>query len=231
MSVSRKSSKSNGRSWLSDMVANTPTLSKKRSANGVIEFWNKNGSGSIRSTSHSTPLYPIITGSFNENQLTSSSPSYPIITSTLRERSVSLQQKPFKTSNSSLMKASTLNPRKKLSARKLYNEESLNTSEKTEPRGGKKLSTSNLVQHGQQAVQHPTVTSRLYDSVALDIPSMSQGYKLNKTTHVGHYKKNEQKKQFLDSGCKTLDRNHFSRVRVSRFNMIFFFTYVISIYR
>ena len=220
MSVSRKSSKSNGRSWLSDMVANTPTLSKKRSANGVDQLFYKNGSGSIRSISHSTPLYPIITGSFTENQFTPSSPSYPIITST-RQRSASLQQKPFQPSNSSLMKASTLKPRKKISARKLYDEESLTISEKSEPRSGKKYSTSTLAPSSQQAVQHPTVTSTLYDSVALDVPSMSQGYKLNKTAHVGHYRKNEQKKKFLDSGCKTLDRNHFSRVRVRLFNLIF----------
>ena len=230
MSVSRKSSKSNGRrSWLSDIVANTPTMSKKRSTNGMDHLNYKNGTGSIRSTSTtSTPIYPIITGSFTDNQSTLPiSPAYPIITSTLRSsRSTSLQQKPFQSSNyPSPIKASTLRPRKKSSGRQDYNEDSFIISEDyytSGVRDGKKHSTTpTLIQeHGQETsvLQHPTtVTSTLYDSVALDIPSMSKGYKSNKTNHqhVGHFKKNEQKKTFLDSGCKTLDRNHFSRIRVS----------------
>ena len=230
MSVSRKSSRSNGRrSWLSDIVAHTPTMSKKRSSNGMDQLFYKNGTGSIRSTStNSTPLYPIITGSFTDNQLTlPPSPAYPIITSTLRStRSTSLQQKPFQSPNySSPIKASTLRPRKKSSVRQVYNVDSLIISEDyytSGARDGKKHSTTpTLIQeHGQETsvLQHPTTnTSTLYDSVALDFPTVSKGYKSNKTNHqhhVGHYKKNEQKKTFLESGCKTLDRNHFSRIRV-----------------
>lgn len=123
MSISRKSSKSHGRSWLSDIVANTPTLSKKRSTNGAEQSIYKNGSGSIRSTSQLTHLYPIITGSFAESHINPSNPAYPIITSA-RQRSISLQQKPYQTSNSSLMKTSTLKTRKELKGKKFYDEDS-----------------------------------------------------------------------------------------------------------
>ena len=211
MSISRKFSKYNGRSWLSDIVANTPTLSKKRSTNGAVQSPYKNGSGSIRSVSHSSPLYPIITGSAADNQV-NLSPSYPIITST-RQRSTSLQQKAYHTSNSSLMKTSTLKSRKELPVKlKLYDVESPVMS--GNPERNKKHSAPPLLQHGQHGVEDPTATHTLYDSVALDMPTMSQGYKINKPPRVGHYKKKEQKKTFIDSGCKTLDRNHFSRIRV-----------------
>ena len=221
MSVSRKSSKSHGRSWLSDIVANTPTLSKKRSTNVAEQSLYKNGSGSIRSTSQSTPLYPIITGSFAESHINPPSPAYPIITST-RQRSISLQQKPYQISSSSLMKASTLKSRKELKGKKFYDEGSFIIAEVSE-NNGKKHSTPTLIPNGQQAIQHTTATGTLYDSVALDIPSMPKGHKSNKTLHVGHYRKNEQKKTFLDSGCKTLDRNHFSRIRVRQYSFIFLY--------
>ena len=238
MSISRKYSKSSGRSWLADMVANTPTLSKKRSTagggNGLDQLFYKNGSGSIRSTSNSMLLYPIITGSFaSESPITTPNTPYPIITSS-RQRSISLQQKPFNQNLSGggpfHMKAATLKSRKKLSARKLYDHESLKISENSEKYDGKKYSaTPNSIPQGQQQAsveQQSTNTSTLYDSVALDVPSISQGYKSNKpTAHIGHYRKNEQKKTFIESGCKTLDRNHFSRIRVRLF---FFIKWVFS---
>ena len=121
------------------------------------------------------------------------------------------------------MKTSTLKARKvrssPLPVMKLYDEESPVISTNSER--NKKHSAPPLLQHGQQAVQDPTATRTLYDSVALDKPTMSQRYKMNKTPHVGHYKKNEQKKTFLDGGCKTLDRNHFSRIRVRIFNLLY----------
>ena len=128
------------------------------------------------------------------------------------------------------MKAATLKSRKKLSARKLYDHESLRISENSEKYDGKKYSaTPNSIPQGQQQAsveQQSTNTSTLYDSVALDVPSISQGYKSNKpTAHIGHYRKNEQKKTFIESGCKTLDRNHFSRIRVRLF---FFIKWVFS---
>jgi hypothetical protein len=123
------------------------------------------------------------------------------------------------------MKASTLKTRKELKGKKLFDPNSFIIAEDSQ-NNGKKHSTPTLIQNGQQAVQHTTATGTLYDSVALDIPSMPKGNKSNNTPHVGHYRKKEQKKTFIDNGCKTLDRNHFSRIRVSQPYFTFLYTQV-----
>ena len=210
MSISRKFSKSPGRSWISDIVANTPSLSKKRSSNEGEKFQYKNGVGSVRSVSHSTPSYPIITGSSGDNQMNPSSPSYPIITSS-RQRSTSLHEKIYYTSNSSLIKSATLKARKKLPLMKFHDEEIISS---TIGRSGKKHSAPPLFNYDKPEEAAPVATRPVYDSVPLDMPTAPQGYQLDKPAHVGHYKKKEQKKKFIDSGYKTLDRNHFSRIRV-----------------
>ena len=212
MSISKAFSKYNGRSWLSDIVASTPTLSKKRSGKRTDYSPYKNGSGSIRSISCSSPMYPIITGGTG-GPTYPGTPSYPIVTST-RQRSSSTQRDRYADYNYPMLKSSTLKPRKALHVIEFENNETPIISSKPEWKN-KKHSAPPALQYGSQFAHDAPDSQKSYDSVDMGTPISSKVATANKTTHVGHYKKKEQKKTFVDSGCKTLDRNHFSRIRVS----------------